>query len=688
MRKWIFFAFIAFVSLAGCSKKTELRREFSPLINDGINRVTFSDHSNEWRFSGNWSPPRIGQDKRFYREVKHEEAHLEFFAAQSEKYILQVKARSSSGNAFVRIGNKNISLDSSRILISKEFIQPGENSLSFFSTGKLRVYNLLLYPKRILRFINYENMLKDNHTLLMPGEFCYFIKPYKNESLNLKLNLHKRKNILLKVEITTAKENTDYTQKIKDGSVFKVKLKENQFQKVIVKPVDANAGYLRIGESFLALERNTNRENTKRYKKIKQLVANKNILIVLLDATRNDHVSYNGYKRNTTPNIDKLAQNSMVFDRAHSEASYTLASTGTLLTGLPPDYHGVISKYYSSLNKKIPTIAKLFSAKGYFTGAISGNPNFGKAYGYHRGFSEFRELFLNNPAPLAEEFINPFSEMLEQANGKPFFIYLHIREPHDPFIMPKPFLGRFQSAFVEHSEELKKFGDTFHISYVDEDDNPDLLKKIYDENLAYGDWVAGQILALVKQKNLSEQTITVFISDHGEAIGEHGMIGHGHVLYQQGIRIPLMIQIPGVVAGHVDTPAITSDLIKTFTDLFDLPYAYSDFSYGENLFNLQSERRHVARSINVAQYPHYMVKQFPYKMILRLPIANENIKVFNLDNDPGENMNIADRKLVKETLMFYLFNHLKNAKKAQHQIFESTLRKSDLEALRALGYIE
>lgn len=669
-------------------KTVEIREDFFPATLDGIQHISFNDHSNERLFSGSWGPPTMGQDRKFYREPG-KEGNIRFYAPKPEKYTIKVEADNSGADFYLKIKNEHIPLQYSRQHLPGDLITAGNNTISLLTDKKkgVKIYHILLYPRRIIQFPNYNELAKDDKILHFPGSLRYYIKPLNNESLWLKIRLFDREDIDLNLKIIGKHEKSEYTRGVRDGELFKIDLKKNRFQKVLITPLKVKSGYLRVEESFILRRKTQEKETGEKLERLKREAAGKNLLIILLDATRNDHLGYSGYGRKTSPNLDRLAARSITFTNAYSEASYTLASTGSLLTGLPPDYHGVISKYYSSLDSEITTIGELFKEKGYFTGAISANPNFGRAFNYQQGFSAFRELFLQNPAPLAREFLMPFRQMLDQTKDKPFFIYLHIREPHDPFKMPPPFLGGFQERFPNQSEELDKTGKAFHQSYIGDNDNVDLLKKLYDENLAYGDWAAGRILSILKEKGLYQDTIKIFISDHGEAIGENGMIGHGHVLYQPAIRIPLLIQIPGIEHFSINKPATTSDLIKTFAHLLELSYPYAELSRGKNLFDLPRQRRLLARSINVFGYPGYTIVQHPFKLIVRFPLKPAGIKLFNIEEDPAERKNLTDKELIKNTLMFYLFNHLKNAKKAQHHSLRPKLRQSDIDALKTQGYL-
>ncbi len=670
-----------------CGPNIQKTEKFFPTTIDGVYNVSLSYHTNERLFSGNWSAPLLGADKKFHRFLGKGGGKIHFFVTQPEQYVLSIGVAKPQANLVARIKDKTILLKKSVKFLPADLFEPGENTILLSADDKLKVQQIKIYPTRILKYPNFKELLNDDTVLFLPGSLRYYIKPLPSEAICLRLNLFKRNKIKLGIHIRGQTDSAEDVRTIKNGQLFRITLLENQFQEVTLTPLNLERGYLRVEESFLIQNRERIRADLRRQKEIKDRAANKNVLIILLDATRNDHVGYNGYSRMTTPNIDQLAKNSLVFKTCYSEASYTLASTGTLLTGLPPDYHSVVSKYYSSLDQKTTTLSELFKKKGYFSGAISGNPNFGKAYRLDKGFSAFIELFKDKPAPLAGDFMAPFKEMLTRINNQPFFIYLHVREPHDPYKMPPPFLGSFQKTYLEQCEALTEIGKTFWKSTVDKNDDLNLLRKIYDENLYYGDWATGQIIQILEQHQLSENTIIIFISDHGEAIGENGLIGHAHVLYETGLRIPLVIRIPGVTPRIIHQASITSDLVLTLAMLFDLEYSYIEFTHGRNLFHLPEERRLFARSINIKNYPGYRVQQFPYKLIIQFPIIPGGGKLYNLADDPHELTCLTDHQLLKETLMFYLFNHLKNAVELHPQILRPQFRKEDLKSLESLGYL-
>lgn len=667
-----------------CSGKEEKLTEFIPDTLDGVTSFVFNNHSMEDHFAGNWGPPVIGKDKKFSRELKEGEGRLKFEAPLKERYIIEADILSSPDKIQFKLNNKKYVLTGKNKFFGKEQINTGENELAFQFSPGIKFSCVNVFPSRITRLRNFRDLVRDQNILFIPGVMRYFVKPVPGESLLLSLDLNGVNSTNLKIEIITESKTHILTKKADNLERLRVSLIEGEFQEVRITPLDIRSPYVRIKESYLAgsrsntsLEKGSMPENT----------AGKNLLIVLLDAARDDHMGYNGHLRDTTPNIDSFSKGSLIFRNCYSEASFTLASTGTLLTGLPPDFHGVISKHYSSLNKKSITLAKLFGIRDYYTGSITGNPNYGKAFNYDAGFTDFIELFEDHPVVDAGEFIEPFKKMIEKTNGDKFFIYLHIREPHDPFIMPAPFLGKFQNRFKENGKELEQFGKAFGQSYIEEGEKTELLKKIYDENLAYGDMIFGKIMSILKKNNIFDNTIIVFLSDHGEAIGENGNIGHGHVLFQPGIRIPIVMKIPGAEGKTINRQVITSDLVITIAEMFDLPFPYEKNSYGVNMFSKLQERRLFARSINIFNYPGYMVQQYPYKLITHFPFKRERTFLFDLEEDPGEKDPVKNDQLARKTLLFYLFNHLKRAEREKPDILKPNLRKSDIESLKSLGYL-
>jgi len=676
------------VLLTGCGRGREKAEDYYPETADGVHDVSFSYHIQEPMFAGHWGAPVLGEDQRFHRTLGEGGARIRFHVPRPERYVLNIVTRETEARLTARIGDTSFPLDRSFKHLPADLLKTGRNTLTLAADRPVQVLSLKLYPARVLKYARQRELLSDPAVLFLPGSLIYRIRPLPGEEICLKLDLVQRREIEVRVTIESEEGTVENTRSVKHDRRFRIAPLKDRYQTITLTPLPPARGYLRVAESFLTRGVRTTGNDSPGRETLRERVSGKNVLIVLLDAARRDHVGHQGYQRDTTPHLDDLSKGAIVFRNAYSEASYTLASTATLLTGLPPDFHGVVARDYSSLDPKTATLGQLFQANGYFSGAISGNPNFGRAFRMDRGFSEFIELFKARPVALAGDFIAPFRGMLDRIGDRPFFIYLHIREPHDPFAAPPPFLGHFQDTYQEQSAALAETGKTFWNSTVRPEDDLPLLRKLYDENLYYGDWAAGRILDILAERGLDENTVKVFLSDHGEAIGENGQIGHGHVLYETGINIPLFIQIPGVEPRILDRPAITSDLVLTLADLFGLDYPYHPFSRGRYLFDLPETRRLVARRILIKNYPGYTVLQYPHKLILHFPIGEHGGELFDLSRDPGETTPLEGHRRVRDTLRFYLFNHLKKAVHLHPEILRPTLSEEDLKSLESLGYMQ
>ena len=422
-------------------------------------------------------------------------------------------------------------------------------------------------------------------------------------------------------------------------------------------------------------------------KEFKRLFKNKNIMFIVLDASRWDHFSFNNYFRKTTPNIDKIAERSIIFKNTFCQAAYTLASTGTLLTGLSPEFHNVTLLTSPPLSNKIQTIAELFKKKRYKTIAISGNPNFGKALGYDRGFDIFIDLYSKSLQVLAEEFINPFKEIIKKHKNEKMFLYLHIREPHRHFLMPSPFLGTFQNKFKNQSNELINLENKIKYSQKNNIEDIKFYNSLYDENLRYADYIVGKLINIMKTSNIFKKTIIFIFADHGESLGEHNLIGHGNILYNEVSKIPFILHIPELNKKlEINDIKITSDIFITLVDFYNLNYKYKYLSYGKNLFLLNKKRVIFTRGIEIKKNLTFAVIQYPYKLLITFP--SNNIEMYNINYDFKETRNIKSQNpIILKKLILKLQTHLKASRKITSKKNKAKFSKEEIKALKSLGYL-
>jgi len=289
-------------------------------------------------------------------------------------------------------------------------------------------------------------------------------------------------------------------------------------------------------DSLLSVERHTPRAASR---------AGRNLLLVVVDTLRRDHMSLYGYPRATTPALDELAARSMVWDQAVSSSSWTMPSTASLLSGLWPTEHGVTDG--QPLPAEVATLADRLQREGFTTVGVSANPLVGRG----EGFAQGHEHFVHVPWARAETLSRLLSDLLRIDPGSRWYAYAHFIDPHDPYDAP----GELSRAFgdpdlhVERSE-LQALAKQVNFGGEEVEHDAGMLRSLvdsYDEEILYWDQAFGAFLAALDTDGLLDDTIVVVTSDHGEEFLEHDRLKHGLQLYEETVGVPLLIHAPGLV---------------------------------------------------------------------------------------------------------------------------------------------
>jgi arylsulfatase len=261
-----------------------------------------------------------------------------------------------------------------------------------------------------------------------------------------------------------------------------------------------------------------------------------NILFLLLDTLRADHLSGYGYERETSPVLDAFAKENLKFDFALTAAPWTPASVASMFTGLYPSSHGMMppndrdiaKKGYSRLASSHITLAEILQGNGYKTLAVSPNPWVTKEFGYDQGFDEYYYLHRKIAEEITESGRELVDSWLKTDQKNPFFMYLHFLDPHDPYSPPGEYAKRFsgplsKSPFSYDDKMLQNIG-------------------LYDGEIKYLDTEIGKFFDYLKAKGLYEDLFIVIVADHGEQFMEHGNLRHGYKLYNEEIHVPLILK--------------------------------------------------------------------------------------------------------------------------------------------------
>ena len=290
-----------------------------------------------------------------------------------------------------------------------------------------------------------------------------------------------------------------------------------------------------------------------------------NIVLITLDTTRADRMGFLGSDRGLTPNLDALARQATVFARAYSQVPLTTPSHASIFTGTYPQFNHV-NYMGDPLGKALPFLPDILHRNGYrtaaFVGALVLEPR-GLAVGFDRGFDIYDAGFHRRNAKedryrslerRGEEVVGRAVTWLGKRQAGPFFLWVHLYDPHDPYDPPEPYKTRYQA-------------------------------QPYDGEIAYTDSAVAKLLAGLRTRGLFDNAMIAVMADHGEAFGEHGEKHHGIFLYDETIQVPLLLKIPGQHAGKkVVTQVGLVDVAPTILQAVRLPVPSS--MQGESLLSL------------------------------------------------------------------------------------------------------
>lgn len=419
-----------------------------------------------------------------------------------------------------------------------------------------------------------------------------------------------------------------------------------------------------------------------------------NVVLIVLDAAGAKHFGCYGYRRPTTPNIDTLASQGTKFEHAYCQAVYTLASTASLMSGLLPIHHGVITTR-NRLSSDVYTLAETFRDAGYSTGTFVANGNASDIFGEGQGFQEIQDVFrFKNYTGWGKDVTEAFERWLPNQKNRPFFAYLHYREPHGPYNPPEEWVQEFVDPSYQGT-----IGTTFESRLRINGNAPDLsqedrhqIENLYDANLAYGDFQVGEVLAKLKHLGIYEHTIVIVTADHGEAFWEHNFQGHNAQLYQESLRIPLIIKLAqgSRAAGNRTNIVRTIDLYPTLVDLlgFSRKRLQVDGQSFAPSFLGESDDRREALSQTVVER-QYCSLAHEYKYLLSPKSRLQEL--YDLKSDPRELLNLIEKEPVRTGYYRSRLLAVITSKQAgihQHAAERAVIDEAASENLRALGYVD
>ena len=290
-----------------------------------------------------------------------------------------------------------------------------------------------------------------------------------------------------------------------------------------------------------------------------------NVVLVCIDTLRADHLGSYGYERETSPFIDGLAAESTVFADACATSSWTRPSVPSFMTGTYPLQHGLYGlegQLTHALSQDAVTLAEVFAANGWRTGAIVRNPQLALGNGFEQGFEVYRDG--SGDAAEIGRRARAWLDGLE--DEAPFFLYLHYLDAHWPYPIPDEYATRFGGAQLEDLWGADAGGVRDAINEREREHDPrdiEQLLGLYDGGIRFVDDELARVVDAIEARGEWNDTIVCIVSDHGEEFMEHGRIGHGHGLQENLLRVPWILRIPGRRARTIETPVSLIDVFPT-----------------------------------------------------------------------------------------------------------------------------
>ena len=395
----------------------------------------------------------------------------------------------------------------------------------------------------------------------------------------------------------------------------------------------------------------------------------RHVILISIDTCRADYLSCYGYPNETTPNIDAIAREGVLFKKVVAPVPLTFPSHCSMLTGTIPPFHQVHDNADSELRPASVTIAEIMQHNGYKTGAIVSTFILDSMLGMNQGFGYYNDDYEHEKKDdidngrRAEEASRLACEWLEKSAGEKFFLFLHYFDPHIPYIPPEPFATRFADN-----------------SYAGE--------------IAYTDHCIGQVIKKLKDLRLYDSTLIIITSDHGEMLGEHGEIEHGYFIYESAIKVPLIMKFPGRPQGKSINDDVVGliDIVPTICSFAGVSNPSHADVQGEDLScffttsNIDKRRYIYCESLYPQRYGGnsllgVVTNQWKY-------IQTTRPELYDLDKDTDETKNLVylqpkQAHILKERLRLILDEQYQEGQKNNNSTFDPERRKR----LESLGYV-
>lgn len=415
-----------------------------------------------------------------------------------------------------------------------------------------------------------------------------------------------------------------------------------------------------------------------------QRIERPDVLLITLDTTRRDHLSLYGYERATSPNLDDLGREAVVYTNAQATSSWTLPSHASLFTGLFPRSHGArrgsggtvnVLEHFAPeavapvrpLDPEAETMASVLSAQGYATGAVVAGPYLNQTFGVAQGFDFYDDSGVTKrTGALAAEVTDSAIAWLQSAGEGPRFLFLNYFDPHIPYYPPLSHRDTFLSPGAAATQAPIRKLDAI---------------ALYDAEILYMDHHLGRLFDFLRETGAWDRTMIVVTSDHGEEFGDNNVWGHGTALTESLVSVPMIVKLP---AGEVEPardgrPISGVDVLPMILARLELPIHASVQGRADGRDSLLSELHHAG------DHATRSLRKGRYKLVSS---TGSPPKLFDLEADPAEREDVAKSHPVQLQELVDDLDRIVGDLPAADLAEPAHVDEATREALEQLGYTE
>jgi arylsulfatase A-like enzyme len=416
------------------------------------------------------------------------------------------------------------------------------------------------------------------------------------------------------------------------------------------------------------------------------------VILISIDTLRADFLGSYNKRWKTTPNLDRFAAENLLFTNVVSQAPSTAISHKSIFYSLYPAIHKTSKESVPMEKQKSPI--EVLQRSGFKTAAFVGGAQLSRKLGFARGFDTYWEpAGKRGPEEQKQNLkeIEPLAfDWLRQNRTDKFFLFLHTYEVHRPYDPPQRYVDRFVERYDGNVERKGNCGATYYNKRPMSAEDYEYIRQLYSAGVAYVDDFMARLLTHLKALNLYDHTMIIFISDHGESLGERGYVGHNQ-LYNVQLQIPLIIRLPGAEARRIESPIEAIDIMPLIFSVFrlepDIPFQ------GIDLLPIIVDAKEPPRDrVRISEQNDRVRVQKGTLVYLFSRSNPDRNEMYDLQKDPEERNNLFRKS--SETINFkgVYFRMLQDARQISSQFIskreEPQIDRELEEQLKALGYTQ